>query len=119
MPTYDRLPEPIGRVRAYDAGNAAPFMDRYLVLFEDHPTIDYAGNDQERPVPYGPRLSLAMSEHPQDPQGVGIMDYARPPETWGTRPGEVRWRRVPFASLPDDVRRCVLDRFAEDPTDGR
>lgn len=105
VPRYERL-EGIGRIRAYDSGGRT--MDRYLVLFEDFPTVTDTRTYTEidRPRPYGPRFALGMSEDPGHPQGVGWTDYVAPPQTWGTG---AEYRRIPFAALPERCQRAVRD----------
>ena len=115
MPRFDTLPN-IGRVRAYDAGPNAPFIDRYLVLFEDM-EVHFAIFDREapptKPWPYGPRQSLSMSDSPSSPQGVSQWGESRPLPTYGTERGEIRWKRIPFAALPTKVQAHVIWRASE------
>jgi hypothetical protein len=103
MPRYDRLPNG-SRVRCYDAGPR--WVDRWTVLFEDFPDPLTGGPLR----PYGPRCALFMSDHPQHPQGVGLSGDCAPPQTYGRG---ATHRRVPFASLPPDVQRCVTE-YAEE-----
>lgn len=112
MPRYDRVPG-LGRVRCY-VQRPRRTADCWLVLFEDRPTYDErADRESDRPRPYGPRFALYASDHPAHPQGVGGTDYIAPPLTYGRGADH---RRVPFADLPPDVRRAVLD-MADDLAD--
>lgn len=110
MPRYDTLPS-IGRLRVYDAGPNAGFADRFLVLFEDMDVYDGTTTTPCKPKPYGVRQSLSLSERPNHPLGVSQWGEDRPPATWGHVAADgPRWRRIPFASLPDDVRLHVIGR---------
>lgn len=85
------------RVRCYTTVPAET-MDHWIVAF-----VDWT---DERGLP----LTLYASDHPQHPQGVGSTDYAPLPASFGRG----MWaRRVPFATLPPDVRRCVRDMLGE------
>lgn len=103
LPRYER-PTGAGRIRVYDQ-RPVRTADRYLVLFEDLPTVDARGDEIPKPRPYGPRFGLAMSEHPSHPQGVGLTGDWPPPLTYGRGADH---RRIPFASLPADCQRAVL-----------
>lgn len=112
MPTYDRVPG-LGRVRCY-VQSPRQTVDCWLVLFEDLPTYDArTDTESDHPRPYGPRFALIASDHPSDPQGFGTTDYIAPPLTYGRGADH---RRVPFADIPPDVRRAVLD-MARDMAD--
>ena len=112
MPTFDRL-DGVGRVRVYDNGGKS--VDRYLVLFEDMESVRADGITLvDRPVPYGPRQALALSDNPSYPQGVSLWGYESPPNTWGVA-GQMRWQRIPFDSLPENVREHVIARATEVP----
>lgn len=100
MPQFDRL-DGIGRIRVYD--NRGRTVDRYTVLFEDMPD---PMKDVETPVrPYGPREALSMSGRPTHPQGVSQWTDAHPGPWLG--------RRIPFASLPENVQQHVIYRAKE------
>lgn len=114
MPRFDRL-YGIGRIRVYDNGGKT--VDRYLVLFEDMEVESYVpGTDEvvsHKPKPYGERQSLSMSPNPDYPQGVSLWGEDRPPPTWSGSPDGMRWRRIPFASLPANVQRHIVKRAGE------
>lgn len=117
MPTYDRV-ESIGRLRVYDNGGKT--ADRYLVLFEDMEVYDvdaYRSRNEYipcKPQPYGIRQALYMSPDPTYPQGVSMWGEARPPLTYGS--GSTH-RRIPFAKLPANVQKHVIDRARESSED--
>ena len=79
------------RVVCYDNGGRS--FDRYTVIFLDAP--------EYKPGTY---LCLGMSPHPFHPQGFGQHGSAMPGRHLG--------RRIPFATLPEDCRKAVLQDLA-------
>lgn len=100
-------------VRCYDNGGTS--TDRYTVCFTGRYTHNTGGQ----------HWYLAMSTYPFSPCGVGIsgefpyqcdtLDKNGRPGGWPPAMGRKNHlgTRVPFASLPDDVKRCVMQTYRE------
>ena len=102
-------------VRCYDNGGES--LDRYTCVF--------TGRYTERTG--GQHWYLGMSEHPFHPQGFGQHSDSRfPIDTrdkdggwayWPPAIGRKHWNakgfgvRVAFATLPDDVKRCIMQTY--------
>ena len=79
------------RVVCYDDGGKS--ADRYTVVYLDAP--------ERQPRTY---LCLGMNHEPFHPQGIGMHSSAMPGRHLG--------RRIPFATLPEDCRKAVLQDLA-------
>ena len=81
--------------RIFDTGHDGP-MDRYTVAFKGY--RPYHG---QIVYPY-----IASSDHPFHPQGFGQHG-----ESHQFMTGKGLGKRVSFESIPDDVKRFILDQF--------
>lgn len=98
-------------VRCYDNGGAS--ADRYTVCFTGRYTH----------LTGGEHIGLGMNAHPFHPQGIGMhfgyrfqcdtLDKSGRPGNWPPAMGRSNHlgKRVPFASLPDEVKRCVMQTY--------
>lgn len=99
-------------VRCYDNGGAS--FDRYTVLYIKRP---YYQLKQRGIKSWGYR---GMSEYPRHPQGFGIWgesDDILDLNRWGYAPAMGRkchlGTRVPFESLPEQVREVVIQDYMD------
>jgi hypothetical protein len=101
-------------VRCYDNGGET--VDRYTVCFTGKAGTVRTPGDRRAFAQY-----RAMSTHPFCPQGFGM--WGETPNRhadvndWGFAPAMGRkchlGRRIPFASLPPDCRKLVLQDYRE------